>query len=61
MYSKSIVVSDRSSGYAQTNCIKTDEQLILPFHNDNNNNNNNNDNGMAKLVPSQGRAGLLKL
>jgi hypothetical protein len=31
MYSKSSVVSDRPSGYAQNNISKTDEQLILPL------------------------------
>jgi hypothetical protein len=31
MYSKSIVVSDRPSGYAQTTVSKTDEQPILPL------------------------------
>jgi hypothetical protein len=31
MYSKSRVISDRPSGYAQINISKTDEQLIFPL------------------------------
>jgi hypothetical protein len=31
MYGKSSLVSDRPGGYAQTDCVKNREQLILPL------------------------------